>query len=159
MQKTMPVLSLTRRVISRPCPRADVYMLPIALLFSAFLFAGCGGKEPNKTPSQLEQIQQTVSGAASSANAALNELQKLSPDDAVQELKKLRQWEYQVLRIAPDVPRVDLEKMLNDEGRENWDCFNVQQMPEPGGKIAYTVFCKRHPETPLSFVPQSILGR
>ncbi|HQH27138.1 MAG TPA: hypothetical protein PLP17_07055, partial [Oligoflexia bacterium] len=54
-----------------------------------------------------------------------------------------------------------IEGTLNEFGKNRWDCFDVEKAAptaeEPAGSLV--VFCKRMPETPLRYVPQSLIGR
>lgn len=103
----------------------------------------------------LHQAWQAVSGASDSA---LQELKKLSPEDAAAEYRKLRQFQYKVLTMPASEAPQKIEETLNAQGQEFWECFHIERRMERDIEN-YLVFCRRRPDTLLKFVPQTFLGR
>lgn len=84
-------------------------------------------------------------------------------DVPIGELKKLHQFEYQVIRMSRDSSPKAIEGALDELGKQRWDCFHIEKQTlrdaEGQKRKVFTFFCKRRIETPLQYVPRSILGR
>lgn len=123
-------------------------LLPLA----ALLLLGACEKQDQRA---LEDTWNKVSGAS---DAALSELKKLSPDEAGREFRKLRQFEYRVFTMSADSSADALAARLNAEGQDFWECFHIERQRKEEQEN-FLVFCRRRPDTPLKFVPQTILSR
>jgi hypothetical protein len=108
----------------------------------------------------------------SSNNSAADDLKKKivegferlvkNQDVPLKEIEKLQQREYTVIRLPFDTPMEKIEGTLNEFGKNRWDCFHIEKVPPSNREEkvgSFLFFCKRMPETPLRYVPQSILGR
>ncbi len=84
-------------------------------------------------------------------------------DAPLEELQKLHQFEYQIVRLSVDSSPKAMEGALDQLGKQRWDCFHVEKQTlldsEQKKRRVFTFFCKRKGETPLRYVPRSILGR
>ena len=80
----------------------------------------------------------------------------LSKESAVAEVNKLRQFEYKVISLPLNSDARAIENALNNAGQEYWECFSAFNRPNTN---ALEVYCRRRPNTPLRFVPQTLLGR
>lgn len=91
------------------------------------------------------------------------------PSKTVDEVKKLRQVEYKLFPLDQTKSLLDMEAMLNNLGKENWDCSavafkshgqesnlgmsNNQAASLPSlVKCDSVLLCKRQPSTPLRFI-------
>lgn len=92
---------------------------------------------------------------------ALENLAK-DPNVPVNEINKLHQFEYHVARMPLDSSPASIEGALDALGKDRWNCFDVETVlvqRDSKREKMLEFFCKRAPETPLRFVPQSLLGR
>jgi hypothetical protein len=113
------------------------YLLP-------FLLVSFGCEDNPASDKLVEQVVDQFTGTS---------------DDAIQELNKLKQYEYKVLEYPLDRSQAQIELELNALGKESWDCFGSERVLSTDQKPTLLVFCKRRPDTPLRFVPNSVLGR
>lgn len=79
----------------------------------------------------------------------LNEGRKEVETTTSAELEKLHKLEYKVIDLAGSDSTEELEKQLAELGKERWDCFYVQPIPD---KLRF--FCKRNPKTFLKYIPR-----
>ncbi len=124
--------------------------LTLTVAVSTSLFtAACNfdSKETKKTVNEIgNEVQQLTRTVSNYINQA----------EAPAELKKLQQFEYKVVTFPPEVEATELENSLAELGKERWDCFHVDRI---GAKDpALMVMCKRRPDTPLKYVPKTIIG-
>lgn len=79
-----------------------------------------------------------------------------NPNLPLEEVKKLHQFEYQVLTLPAASSSEAIEGALDELGKNRWDCFHVEKqvrVTETGGKERTLVFfCKRSRETPLRYL-------
>ncbi len=120
--------------------------LKLFLLFFVFSsFLGC--KTVKDAASKDETIKSLTKGAEELlGNTTLS----------IEELKKLKQVEYKVLKLALDNSPKELSESLNKLGKERWVCFDVERNTD---KNTILIFCRRPVYTPLRYVPGSIIGR
>jgi hypothetical protein len=123
----------------------------------------------------LSTIAMTASCNAqpdSSGNGSTEELKKKifegfgrlmkNQDVPLKEIEKLQQREYTVIRLPIDTSTEKIEGTLNEFGKNRWDCFHIEKVPPSSREEkvgSFLFFCKRMPETPLRYVPQSLIGR
>jgi hypothetical protein len=123
-------------------------------LLVAFLFlCGCDPNSSNPSGLNTQYIQKEVGNAID---------QYIVQGKSVDELKKLHQFEYQVIHMPASTSAVAIEGTLNKLGEERWNCFHVEKLVtavEERREMKYVIFCKRPPETPLRFVPRTLIGR
>lgn len=81
-----------------------------------------------------------------------------SSDAPLDEVKKLRQFEYHVFRVPLQSDAAEVERKLTLLGKERWDCFHVERL-ETDDDQELQFFCKRMPATPLMYVPRGLVGR
>ena len=131
-------------------------LLRVFAALALLVCAGCKRSE-EQSPGNLQRWQEEISSLLGSSDAALGELRKLKPDDALNELSKLKQFEYKVYTLALGEAPDTIEARLMQDGREGWECAaTARTEPKPAELL---VVCKRRPHTLLKYVPQSILGR
>lgn len=123
-----------------------------ALLCTTLLLAtGCNGGVDEKT---VDNLGQQIDAMIAKGDQTIEAMKNSSPEDALSELKKLRQWEYRVVKLPLSLPANEQEGALNSLGAEGWECFDPYTV---GTDLR--LLCKRRPETPLRYVPNSLLGR
>lgn len=138
-----------------------IYLLPLFLL-AGLVLTGCerNAKDAQQTPSsstdselsewlakgeelvkQLEPIGQQVTDTVSEgANRVTS--------SAEEEVQKLFRWEYKVVDIPAEFGATETEAYLMSIGRDRWDCFHIEPRDNK-----LRAFCKRHPRTPLRYLP------
>ena len=121
-----------------------------AVLFAA-LFVSCS--DPSVDPQSIKSLESQFNDLSQSVKEMFSDTEV-----SVEELKKLRQIEYSVLKIAADSAHDDIANTLSLQGRERWDCFHVEKAKE-ADKEFFLFFCKRPVGTPLRYIPSSIIGR
>lgn len=109
------------------------------------ILCGCEGKRHDKYYALLEDLLQYP------------EVRELVSKSGmpIAEFKKLQQVEYHVVSLDGEQPE-QIERQLNELGKERWDCFHISQQSKLSG-VAIVAFCKRRPDTPLSYVPQTLI--
>ncbi len=126
-------------------------LLFVGLLTGALGTSACDSfKKENydKLTDNLESLRSQVTDLAS------------DPSKTADEIKKLRKFEYKVLDILETETPAEMERILNELGNEYWECFHIERHISPGPKndptekraVAFRVFCKRQPFTPLRFL-------
>lgn len=124
------------------------------LLFGLF---ACDSSSGQNTPSKgsADFIQEQVTKAVQDYI--------MQPGRSVDEVKKLHQLEYNVFTLALEDSAARYEGVLDELGKNRWDCFHVEKVftnNEKGDRVGKLLFfCKRSPDTLLRFVPKSLLGR
>jgi hypothetical protein len=107
-----------------------------------------------------KQAQDMLDSLVTSSERVLSGAGNLSSEDALKEVRKLRQWEYQVISLPIETKPALIEARLDAEGMERWECFSVERTRDPETeKLNWLIICRRHPDTPLVYVPSQILGR
>lgn len=127
--------------------KKSVYLI---LLFVLFGFAGgCDNPEQQQTARQLEnQLSKGFTKLFHKKNGA------------GEEIEKLYQFEYTVFKMPAQSTSSQIEGMLNEMGRKRWDCFHVERsVGRESTDETWMFFCKRNPETPLRYVPKTLIGR
>ncbi|MCB0346040.1 MAG: hypothetical protein KDD66_13045 [Bdellovibrionales bacterium] len=78
-------------------------------------------------------------------------------DAPIEEVKKLRQFEYRVFRLPLNSEPSHIESQLNALGKERWNCYHVERVKgEQDFELEF--FCKRMPATPLMYMPKGFIG-
>lgn len=113
---------------------------------------------PGDKNSTIDALHERMKHLIDSPDTSLQELANRSQETASGELSKLRQFEYRVVTFPLDAADASIEAKLNALGQEFWECFDTERT-EISGDGAIRVFCRRRPDTPLRFVPSTILGR
>lgn len=149
----MPVYFNKPKATKQIARKVSVHMVKAILLsFLCSFFAGCqydGSKEGEK------QVNDAIKALGKASDSALKELSRLGVNDPSAELKKLRQYEYKVISSGGKSAQED-ERLLNEYGKEGWECFHIQSSGAVDQKLFYM---RRRPETVLRYVPQTFLGR
>lgn len=115
----------------------------------ALLVSGCDSSRPAKEAVRdLEKQLDTLSKSVSDF---------VQDPSIPEEVKKLQQFEYQIVTVPGDVAPAALEATLSELGKNRWDCFHVERLTR-GEKQELMLFLKRRPDTPLKYVPKTILG-
>lgn len=97
---------------------------------------------------------------------AINELKKLahnSQKDSVEEFKKVYQVEYKTVVVPfdkanPKTSSLLISESLNDLGKERWRCFAVERS-EIEGELSFVLFLQRPIDTPLRYIPGSLIPK
>lgn len=77
-----------------------------------------------------------------------------------QELEKLYQFEYTVFRLPVESSPTKLEGLLNELGKKRWECFQVEKVfSKEENSEMFVIFCRRNPDTPLRYLPRTLVGR
>ena len=112
-----------------------------------------------------EKTKQAVSSLESQVNELSNTVQTaVSKAEAPEELKKLQQYEYRIEVFAPDLSVADQTARLNALGKERWECFHIEArsklsvIAQTNNSEELVVYCKRHPDTPLRYIPRGLIG-
>jgi len=131
------------------------------LIFSPLLFLASLSMLAceNGSDASVEKLRETFSNILDSSDEAIRGLSALSPEDAKKEINKLREFEYRVLEYPADVSAKALEVDLQALGALAWDCTPGPLRIIEDEKSVLMVFCKRRPDTPLRYIPQTLLGR
>lgn len=112
--------------------------------------------------SEYQSERSSVNGEWTKQISSLFEkLRKTNPELSVEELQKLHQFEYKVFHIDAHNSSLQITRELNEVGKDKWDCFHIERLnitKEQNGDVLQ-IYCKRNIQTPLRYVPQSILGR
>lgn len=82
-----------------------------------------------------------------------------SSDISVDELKKLRQLEYAIFSFPSSDSNEQIAKFLSGKGLDRWDCFHVEKQRTKENEIELAFYCKRPVETPLRYLPNTVIGR
>ncbi|MCC6933828.1 MAG: hypothetical protein IT292_11365 [Deltaproteobacteria bacterium] len=96
--------------------------------------------------SQLEELSRSVKGIFADTEVS------------VEELKKLRQIEYDIIKLPLNASPEEMSKTLTTAGQDRWDCFQAEKTQEDN-KPMLLFFCKRPVGTPLRYLPSSLIGR
>ena len=76
---------------------------------------------------------------------------------SAEEIKKLYQIEYNIIEVDEHVSVNMVELELNAMGKNRWDCFYIHPINDKDGNKKLRIYCKRGPDTPLRYVPRTIL--
>lgn len=132
-----------------------------ACIFAALCAALLGCDSKSKTAeiqNQLANLTKSVSDLVGDSSTT---------KDAMEEFKKLQQFEYKLQSFPADTMPIELEAALNRLGKERWECFHVEkrmsvESKEPdvarAARPEIVLFCKRRPETPLRFIPRGLIS-
>ena len=125
-------------------------MLARLVFYLAFslLVLGCSG---DKEDTSLERGAGSLSQIIEKTKRAFSELSSDEVESiAKSEADKLFSVEYRVFqtkRDSGDMGDEELGAILNEEGKEGWDCFHVENT---GG--GYRFFCKSKPKSYLRYI-------
>lgn len=117
----------------------------MSLILLAALGSGCENQTPSQSTAEyLEELGE--------------EIQKVIPTrkDSWDEIKKLRQLEYQIFSFPQHTSTMEIAARLCAAGKERWDCFHIEKilpLSEEGSEEKLLVFCKRLVDTPLRYIP------
>ncbi len=105
----------------------------------------------DNTPQEISKLKDQVTELTDSMKEYFD-----SPS-APSEIKKLYQYEYKVLQYPiKNLPLI--EQHLAELGKERWDCFDTEKLLIEEKEPLLIVFCKRKPETPLKYIPKTLIG-
>ena len=121
-------------------------------IFAILLYCGC--KESPIDQHQISDLEQKFSSLTASAKQVFS-----GSEISVEELKKLRQLEYAVFNISSNQTNEQIANFLSNKGLERWDCFHVEKQKTADEAIDLIFFCKRPVETPLRYLPSTVIGR
>ena len=132
--------------------------LILAAVFAALM--GCDSKSKTaEIQNQLANLTKSVSDLVGDSSTT---------KDAMEEFRKLQQYEYKLQSFPADTMPIELEAALNRLGKERWECFHVEKRMAAESKeptetarplrTEIVLFCKRRPETPLRFIPRGIIS-
>jgi len=131
-------------LINNPMRNLFSILMPGVIFCGIFSLAAC----------QQEQSNPTKNSPATTEHSTFSKIMNTVTDTSdvtMQELEKLRQYEYKVLSVESDNSEELIQNQLNDLGKENWDCHSVIYRPDDD-KIQ--IFCRRRITTPLRYLPQ-----
>lgn len=121
---------------------------------------GCDSK------SKTAEIQNQLANLTKSVSELVGD--SSTTKDAMDEFRKLQQYEYKLQSFPADTMPIELEAALNRLGKERWECFHVDKrtatvLNEPTDparpvRAEIVLFCKRRPETPLRFIPRGLIS-
>lgn len=124
--------------------------IPFLLFTIVLSLAGCQDLKDN-TPGELSKLKDQVTELGSSVKDYVHS------SNAPDEIKKLYQYEYKVLQYPiKNLPLI--EEHLSELGKDRWDCFDTEKLITEGKEPTLLVFCKRKPETPLKYIPKTLIG-
>ncbi len=104
----------------------------------------------------LPDKKRVTDEAAELTKAATQQLMRNS-DVPIEEVRKLRQFEYRVFRLPLSSEPAEIESTLNKLGQERWNCYHVERIKgEHDFELQF--FCRRMPATPLMYVPKGFIG-
>jgi hypothetical protein len=136
------------------------YMRLLALVCAFLLpLVACESPDKQAVRKRIGEAQETIKQLTDATDSTLPDIKKLSPDDALNEVKKLRQFEYKVVTFPVNATAEAITAKLAPEGIDGWECFAAHTLKGADGTDQLGLFCRRRPETPLRFVPQSFLSR
>lgn len=81
-----------------------------------------------------------------------------NPERSIDEIQKLAQIEYQVSTLPKDTSTLELSGLLNELGKDRWDCFSIHDTVSANGTVSLQVICKRPAATPLRYIAPGGLG-
>ena len=124
-------------------------LLLLSLLLCGFI-AGCDAKSVDtaKTAKEIEAQAEKLSKSVT---------EYVSQVEVPEEVKKLGQFEYDILVVGADIPIDGLKERLNTLGKFRWECFAVEKIKR-GDREELTLFLRRRPDTPLKYVPRNLMG-
>ncbi len=127
-------------------------LMPLVVLI-AFLVSGCNRSSSESSKYTAEDIEAAL-------RKGFSQLWQ-DPNLPIKEVEKLQQREYSVFTLPVDSDAKQIEKTLNELGKNRWDCFAIEKITSsaPDKTDSLMFICKRMPETLLRFVPHSIIGR
>lgn len=106
----------------------------------------------DNTPQEISKLKDQVSELTDSLSGYI-----VDSPSASTEIKKLYQYEYKILQYPIKNLQL-LEGHLSELGKERWDCFDTEKLISEGNEPLLIIFCKRKPETPLKYIPKTLLG-
>ena len=140
----------------------------VVLIFSLLLASGCDSKsKAGDIQNQLATLTKSVSDLVGDSTTT---------QEAMEEFRKLQQYEYKLQSFPANTLPIELEASLNRLGKERWECFHVEKRigqaappsaadstrpeaePQEIARPEIVLFCKRRPETPLRFIPRGLLS-
>ncbi len=131
--------------------RARLLFLPFC---AALILSACNESQKKQSDAIQEDLKNQIRELTKTAKESAT---KVDLNLSVDEVKKLFRFEYGVFSLPLSSSAEDLTKELAKLGGERWDCFHVdQKVTEAGGE--YLIFCKRHPESVLHYLPKGLLG-
>ena len=134
----------------------------ILLFLLAVWSSGCQENPENRqlkdNISKLERLSQDI---VNTSKAKLDQLRNTPveelTDASLAEVKKLRQFEYQVTTFPTNERASEIQHRMSMLGKEGWDCFDIQRRVSAENREEFMVFCKRLPDTLLRYVPPNLL--
>lgn len=125
-------------------------------LFTLVIILSCCSacKESPVNEQDLSNLEHKLDSLTSAAKQVWSKTEV--PNLSVDELKKLRQLEYSVFSISSNSTSEEIGKFLSEKGLDRWDCFHVEKEHNENNLLFY---CKRPVETPLRYLPNTVLGR
>ena len=112
----------------------------------------CDGPRGESPPVTAEDIQSTIQELYDRAVDAGEDVPADAYDWAREDLERIGDWEYQVLRLPDD--DATLGERLNELGGERWEAWWLER---EGGRVR--VFLKRPARSYLRMLPLSELSR
>ncbi len=103
------------------------------------------------TSSSLSSLARTISQSYESAKSQGLTAATNARDWLFDDLNSSNRWEYKILTAAEGNP-IQLERSLNELGRDGWQCFHVQAQSK-----SLQLFLQRHPSSISRSIPMSDL--
>jgi len=162
-----PVLSERVRAVDCPSQNRNFFKAVVLLSIALGVF-GCRDAvdyAKQRAPETTNVLKEGVDDASKAAAEQYDEVVKILKDkgfidkttDSVEEFKKLHQMEYQILEFDSQTSKSLIEIELNSMGKNRWDCYQMHPVTTREGERKLRFYCKRRPDTPLRYVPRSIL--
>ena len=117
------------RVLSRRLP-----------LIALLALSACRQQDNEKLNESVKELKKTVAALSNQTGALAGE-----------EVEKILNYEYKVEDLKADASRGELEKSLNELGKDRWECFQLEKQPD-----RYRVFCRRKPKSYLRLIPRLV---
>lgn len=130
-----------------------------ALIVLAFTSTLIGCEQTNQTTEQIKELSKQVE--------SLLPVVQTGADKSLNELKKLRQIQYRLVSLPAHASDKAIEQKLNAMGDDGWDCVtsgipsdsSSPDLPhQESSPPILRFFCKRPVETPLRYLPKTLLG-
>lgn len=122
------------------------------LLLTFILFTSCDYIKSKDSDKQISKAIEDIS-----------KLLETSKNESIKELEKIHQFEYKthLLEFDVDNPKtsaVEISATLNEYSKARWNCFEIEKIKKDD-KVSFLFFLKRPTDTPLRYLPNSIINK
>lgn len=125
-----------------------------SLLLLLLGFSGCETEQAKRIDELQKQVRDLTRELGQTAS---KQAEKIDIQQTLDEVKKIHQFEYGVFSFPAELSDEKLGEELGKLGKDRWDCFAEERFAQES-LTRVRVFCKRHPESVLRYIPQSLAG-